>query len=233
MRRAALAVAVASGFALSGAPAQANLLVNGDFETGTFAGWTVVDQAGGSGSWFISAPGSASPLSSFPTAANPSGGAFYAVSDQGGPGTHALLQSFTVAPGSQVMLTFQAFINDQSGAGPLGTGLDYTVSPTQHARIDILSAGALALDTGAGVIANLLDGIDPGAPPNPYRNYAIDITPWVGGGGTFQLRFAETDNQLFFQFGVDNVAINTPEPASLALLGAGLLGLGFARRRGK
>jgi hypothetical protein len=33
------------------------LLTNGDFETGTFAGWTALNQAGGDGSWFIDTPG--------------------------------------------------------------------------------------------------------------------------------------------------------------------------------
>jgi hypothetical protein len=57
----------------------------------------------------------------------------------------------------------------------------------------------------------------------------------VGAGGTFQLRFAETDNQLFLNMGVDNAGIDyapatiLPEPTSLSL---GFLGLaGFAVRR--
>ena len=94
--------------------AKANqLIANGDFETGTFANWTVVDQVGGSGSFFIDTPGTTTPVRSFATAANPSGGSFYAVSDQGGPGCHVLLQSFTIAPGaSNVQLTFQMFVNN-------------------------------------------------------------------------------------------------------------------------
>ncbi len=218
------------------APAGATeLLVNGGFETGTFAGWTVTDQAGGSGTFFIGTPGTSTPNSGFATAANPTGGSFYAVSDQSGPGAHTLIQSFTVLPGSTVMLSFQMFVNDSSGAGPIenSAGLDYTAAPNQQARVDILAGSAGAFDTGAGVLDNLYLGVDTGAQPNPYTNYSFDITPFVGGGGTFQIRFAEVDNQGFFNQGVDNVSINAnavhavPEPSGLGLFGLGLLGLGL------
>jgi hypothetical protein len=36
-------------------------------------------------------------------------------------------------------------------------------------------------------------------------------------GQTVRLRFAETDNVNFFNFGVDNVTVNIPAPSALAL----------------
>ena len=46
--------------------------------------------------------------------------------------------------------------------------------------------------------------------------------------------FAEADNQLFYNLGVDNVSIlatsNVPEPTSLLLLGVGLAGIRVLRR---
>jgi len=207
----------------------AQLIINGGFETGGFAGWTVADQAGGSGSFFVTGAAT-TPLSGFATV-GPRSGTFYAVSDQTGPGTHALIQSFIVPVGSSsVILSFDMFVNDQSGVGPIvnPAGLDFNAFPNQHARVDILTATATPFATGAGVLANFYLGIDAGTSPHPYTSYLFDITPLVGAGGTFQLRFAEVDNQFFFNQGVDNVGImasGVPEPMSLLLLGSGLAGL--------
>jgi hypothetical protein len=185
------------------------LLTNGDFEAGAFTGWTVFDQVGGAGSFYISTPGAVTPISALPTVGGPSNGAFYAVSDTGGPGAHALIQTFTVpaSPGS-VTLTFDMFVNNSGGAPVVDpAGLDYTATTNQHARVDILTAAAPPLDTGAGVIANLYIGADAGPAPDPFSSYLIDITPYVGAGGTFQLRFAEVDNQGVLNQGVDNVSV--------------------------
>ena len=217
--------------------AQAELITNGGFEAG-LAGWTVTDQAGGSGSWFA-AVGTTTPFSSHATV-GPASGTMLAVSDQFGPGTHAIEQSFLVPAGSNVILTFDMFVNDWSGVGPIvdPAGLDYTAFPNQHARVDILAAGSLPFDTTGGVLANLFLGVDPGSPPNAYTSYSFDITSIVGGGGTFVVRFAEVDNQGFLNQGVDNVSINAtpasgaqpvPEPSSLAL--CAVLGVaGVAKR---
>jgi PEP-CTERM motif-containing protein len=209
------------------------LLTNGGFETGSFLGWTVADLAGGNGSWFVDSALS-TPLSGNPSV-GPNTGSYYAVSDQTGPGTHALSQTFTVpALGGPVILSFDMFVNDwDSGPFVNPGGLDHNLFPNQHARVDILASGASAFDTGAGVLANYYLGVDPqGLNPNPYTSYALYITGVVGAGGNFTLRFAEVDNQLFFNQGVDNASIQVgaagepvPEPGTLLLLSTGLAGL--------
>ena len=210
------------------------LITNGGFETGDFTGWTVSDQAGGSGTFYIDDGDGLTPFSGQPTV-GPSSGAFYAVSDQVAPGAHALIQDFTV-PGaaSSVTLTFDMFVNDWD-SGPIvdGAGLDYTAVPNQHARVDLLLAPAGDFDTGAGVLANFYLGVDGGADPNPYSTYLFDITGLVGAGGTYRLRFAEVDNQYYLNQGVDNVSIDyaaAPEPSTLPLVAAGLFAMSARRR---
>jgi hypothetical protein len=218
--------------------AHAGLISNGGFETGSLADWTAANQAGGSGSFFIQS-GTGSPSNNFPVPAPP-GGSFAAMTDQGGPGSHALLQSFTVDPGSVVTLSFDLFRDNQAGAYFSPNSLDFTVNPNQQARVDILTSGAGAFDLGAAVLDNVFQ-TNPGDPlvDRGYIHYSFDITSAVGSGGTFQLRFDETDNQLFFALGVDNVDIEetaaTPEPGTWVMLLTALFGFGayrwFANRR--
>lgn len=234
---AAVAGSVAMSLAVTPMAGATALLVNGDFETGTFAGWTVDNEAGGSGNYYIDTPGSTTPFSLQTTSAAGGGahGNYYAVSDQGGSGVHVIRQSFTTSAGGTVKLAFDMFVNDYD-SGPIvnAAGLTVFSGANQHARVDILTAGAGAFDTGATVLANYFLGVDAGADPNAFTHYDFDITSVVGAGGTFQIRFAEVDNQLWLNQGVDNVDINqnqTPEPAGLALVGFALGALACSRRR--
>lgn len=213
------------------------LLTNGDFETGTYAGWMTTSQDGSSGNLFIDTPGSTSPQSGFSTAANGDGGVFYSVTDQSGPGAYSLRQMFSVTPNaSTVLLKFKMFANSYGGGPTFGNGLDKDGIANQHARVDILTAGAGAFELGTAVLQNFYLGVDStGNNPNSYIQYSFDITSLVGMGGTFQLRFAQVDNQGNFNLGVDNVSIladsNTvPEPATFAFFGLALGGLLYSRR---
>ncbi len=224
----AIALAISVGSMTNGAFAATELIENGGFETGDFQFWTVTDLPGGDGSWFVSTPGATTPISNSATSAVGSSGSFYAVTDQNGPGSHSLTQSFTVPVGTlSAILSFSYFAND-SDSGPIvdPDGLTDITDPNQHTRVDLLTGTAGPFDTGPSeVLANFYLGVDDQMTnPNPFTPYSFDITALVSGGGTFQIRFAEVDNQFFLNAGVDNVSVLVdfsppvgvvPEPASL------------------
>jgi hypothetical protein len=198
----------------AGSAHAASLLINGGFES-AFTGWTTVDQTGGALNGWQIQTGTLSPVNLVTVPAPPQG-THAAMTDTGGPGSHALLQSFTVTPGSLTTLSFSLFVGNQATFfNP--ASLDFNTIPNQQVRVDVL--------TGATTVANafslssVVDNVlDPTADTAAYVTYSFNITNVVGAGGTFTLRFAEVDNQNILNFGVDNVAIVTglqavPEPA--------------------
>jgi len=220
--RAAIAALSMAAF---GAHAATNLLSNGDFETGTYAGWSVNTQPGSAGALSVVANnGGTAPVSGFAYAVNATGGNSFSITDQGGPGSYALTQSFTLASASTVTISFQMFANNQA-AGTFNNGRDYTTSPNQNAEVDLLVGGADAFTNAAADIVSTLygPGADAAANPNPWSSFSSTLAL---AAGTYQIRFAETDNQLFFQQGVDNVSVTAastvPEPDSMLLMLAGL-----------
>jgi hypothetical protein len=215
-------------------PARAgNIIINGGFETGTFSSWTNLDQAGGSGSWFIQT-GTVSPLNGFTVPAPPQG-MFAAMTDQFGPGSHVLYQDFVVPFGvSSATLNFQLFINNQNGAFITPNTLDYSGDPNQQSRVDIITTAADPFSVAGGDVLQNVYQTQVGDPATSgYSLVSVDLTALLAahGGETLRLRFAETDDQFFFQTGVDDVILDAqgpqavPEPASLSLLCIGALGL--------
>jgi hypothetical protein len=228
-----LAAAAVSVVALAGASAHANqLITNGGFETGNYAGWTANIEGGSSGSLnVVTYASGASPISGFPFQQNAAGGTFFSITDQTGPGSYSLTQSFTLSQSSSVTVSFDMFANDQAGVID-DNGRDFNNFPDENAEVDILAGGADPFTNNAADIVSVLYG--PGADnlnnnPNPWTSYSSTLNL---AAGTYQIRFAETDNQGFFQQGVDNVSVTAgaPEPATWALMLTGFAGLGSALR---
>ena len=107
-------IAAVAALAATSPVAAANLIANGNFETGTLAGWTLADS--GSGSWFVIGNGAGTAISGFPTPTLAAGGSFVAMTDQSNPGSHNLSQTLTLGAGAFV-LSFAARGVDQSGSG--------------------------------------------------------------------------------------------------------------------
>ncbi|MDP3872812.1 MAG: PEP-CTERM sorting domain-containing protein [Methyloversatilis sp.] len=221
-------------------------LTNGGFESG-LSGWTIADQAGGDGTFFLQS-GTQTPLSdpSFPVAVPaPPGGSNAVMSDAFGPGAHLLYQDFVASPGV-ALLNFDLFILNGGGEFESPDSLLFDLTDpigentqNQQIRVDILLVSALldpfSLDP-SDVLANLFITLPGDVPPDGYTTITTDLTALMAShaGQTLRLRFAETDNLGPLNLGVDNVRFDTttvPEPGSLLLVGAALAALYGAMRR--
>jgi hypothetical protein len=183
-----------------------SVIQNGGFEEnpGTLTSWTVNDQAGGIGSWFVQT-GTGSPINNFPVEAPPEG-IQAAMTDTNGPGSHLLYQDFLVP--SSATLSFDLYAQNLSAGWsvPIPETLDYNVAPNQHIRVDIMDPAAPVDDVTAGVLENVFL-TDPSDPMTfGYINVTTDLSAYAGQ--TIRLRFAEVDNQGVLFMGVDNVTVS-------------------------
>lgn len=222
---------IGSALVATGANA-ANLIVNGDFETGDYTGWSANVQANsGGGLDVVANNGGNAPRSNLSYAQNTNGGRFFSISDQNGGGSYSLTQSFTLAASTTVTISFDHFANNYAGV-TIADGRDFTTGPNQNAVVDLLIGGADPFSNLASDVVAVLYG--PGSDsfnnPNPWTSYSSTLTL---AAGSYTLRFAETDNQFFFNQGVDNVSVMSlvPEPGTWAMLLAGFALVGTAVRR--
>lgn len=218
----------------------AALITNGGFESG-LAGWSLVNQAGGDGSFQLQS-GTASPVNGDPVPAPP-GGSSAAMSDGGGPGSHVLYQDFVAVAAPSAVLSFDLFIGNRESrfATPNSLAFDITsqtgaATSNQQARVDILAAGADPFSLTPADLLLSVFATHVGDPlVNGYVTISTDITALLAAhaGEALRLRFAEVDNLAALQMGVDNVQLTTvPEPGVLlTALGAAALALRRGRRR--
>jgi hypothetical protein len=192
-------------FTFTGAICGSNLLTNPSFEAG-LSGWTVTNQPGSSGSWFAQT-GTVSPMSGFTVPAPPDG-TTAAMTDQSGED-----RTLCCSPSRCRVRHLRSF-----------SALCYFVETALAHTLHRALSTSRDLPTSRRGWTSSLPGdrlVDTG-----YNPYTFNITSQVGAGGTFQLRFAEADNQLFFQLGVDRVSVDFTavlEPGTATLLLGGLL----------
>ena len=220
----AAALSVATLSAAYAAPIE--LITNGDFETGTFAGWATVNNGGTGGCrgnvWEVNTTGHQGCQSNGTSVAAPISGSYGAFNTfDGGAAPYTLTQAITV-PGS-VLAASLSFL-DEFHMAYSGTLRTFSV--------DFYGADNTTL------LGNVFSQQAAFRANQAWTLNTVDVTTLLSSyaGQTVNLRFTEFVPQAYTGpagFGIDNISLqaSVPEPTTIALLGLGLLGFAASRRK--
>lgn len=219
LKRGVPLAAVAALLCALPATASAAVVTNGGFETGNFTGWTVQDEPGSAGSWFVY-KGTKAPLSGNTIPAPPQG-TFAAITDQTFPSSSFLSQNVTLAAGERHVLSAYVYYHSYApienpasldyvglaGGGPGGPG---GAPPNQQYRIDVMKpSAAINSVASSDILLNVFATKTGDSETMAPTVLTADLTPFAGQ--TVRLRFAMADNESFLNAGTDAVAvISTP-----------------------
>jgi len=168
------------------------ILVNGDFETGTLAGWTVAD-VGSLGSWSVNT-GLYDPPSPDPPLP-PCGGSFSAMADMTGSGSHTLYQDVTIPTSASAALFWTDMIRNHNGT---------FVDPGQEFRVQIRNP------INNAVLATLFSTNPGDVALQSCTRRCGDISAFVGQ--TVRITFEEQDSLFYFNVHVDDVCVVLDAP---------------------
>lgn len=175
--------------------AETELVVNGNFETGTFAGWSKANTGSGE---FVVNGGTLVP-SSGDGPLPPYAGNFSVLTDQTEPGANTLYQDISIPAGvGTVMLRWADRIRNHAA----------TFATNQSYRAEIRNTNgsvlAVAYATQPG---DLLLATN-------WTQRSFDLSAYRGQ--TIRIAFMEQDGLLFFNLHLDNVSIQVPAGAPIA-----------------
>jgi hypothetical protein len=194
-----------------GAPtgASAATVVNGNFETGTLAGWQQFSQTE-SGEWFAYDELEAEVESFFP----PPQGNFAAGDDQGDPDTDVLFQDIALEPAFNHRLALTLYYDSNAPITvPSPNTLEIGGAPeNQQLRVDVVKPGAPILSLNPADILTTVFANKNGDPEFMFPTVlSANLTPFAGQ--TVRLRIANAVQESVFNTGIDSVSItSTPVP---------------------
>lgn len=178
----------------AGAGTPTEFIVNGDFETGDFTGWTITNTA--SGNWVINDGTFDPPGNGLPT--SPISGSFDAVSLQTGPSDTILSETIAVPTGIQsATLSWSDRIRNFFGGGFVDA------DPKQEFRV--------LLTTATGSTIQEIYSTDPGDPnqqigPN-LRSFDVTTLLQSLEGQNVRLAFEVESRRFFFNVNIDDVSL--------------------------
>ena len=203
------------------------LVSNGGFESGNFAGWSVSNTgSGGCGvnDWTVNSAGTHGCSGLVGVMPAPSGGSFAAYNTFDGPATNTYYIAQQISVGSNVIGGSLSFLDTVRWSGPQVRTLSIDLFDSTNTALvaNLFTQGYSAVNQGwssknADVTAQLLGSL---GQTRTIRVSTIIPISFTGPAG----------------FGIDNISLqartaDVPVPATLALLGLGLAGLGWKRRK--
>lgn len=202
--RSFLALIVACVALAAPAGAGAATVVNGNFETGTLAGWQQYNQTG-AGEWFTYEKEGAEEEGFFP----PPSGTFAAADDQKNFDLDILYQDITLEPGFTHQLTMTFYYRSEKPIFvPSPEALALDGSDNQHVRVDVMLPTAPIDSVSPSAILTTLFANKNGDPEVvPPTHLTADLSAFAGQ--TVRLRVANSVTEGVFNTGLDDVSITS------------------------
>jgi hypothetical protein len=213
--KALFAATAAVAIAASSPALSAEMITNGGFENGSFAGWTLSNVGGGTAPVVIAVNQAGQyPVGAFgeaiPTAPNGGNYVAYFSSDTANPDT--LSQMVNVVAGTTYNLSFDYYVPQNGYNNPNDATLGFKIG---------------------NVLSNTLQAGSPsGTPVKTWLHFTTDYTATTTGAVNMAFQFRGLGSTAA-DFAVDNVSMKAvPEPATWAMmiLGLGIVGTSLRRR---